>query len=291
VVATADRLDALEACLQSLATCLEPYACSVDVVVVDNGAHPVAPVVRRLASGSAVAFTVERSSRGNLAMARNMGLQASSSAIVAFTDDDCRVTPAYAHRVGQVVADQASSFWFGPITLGDTADAPIGIDEDTSSWLLGPGSLVRPGVAQGANLVVRRSTALAIGGFDPRLGAGTRFRCEDLDFVARLLRSGAAGRHVGDLHVEHHHGRRLGSRAHRTSDVANAFAVGAFYAKQHLDGDARYGGQFGARLCSTAGRYGRRIDIKAAELAGAMSYSMRRAVDEIGARVRVGGQR
>ena len=82
-----------------------------------------------------------------------------------------------------------------------------------------------------------REALQAIGGFDPELGAGTPFPCEDLDAIAAVLWAGFRGRFDPRPLVLHHHRRRL-------PDVPRLKAGydrgrGAYYAKFLLRPECR----------------------------------------------------
>lgn len=91
------------------------------------------------------------------------------------------------------------------------------------------------GKIQGANMIVQRTVFERIGGFDPEFGAGTRFRCEDIDLVARASMAGFTGAHIPELVVYHHHGRKVGPQTRRL-ERENDYACGAYYAKFILNG-------------------------------------------------------
>ena len=59
--------------------------------------------------------------------------------------------------------------------------------------------------------------------------AGTPFRCEDIDLVARASHADFTGAHVPEL-VVYHHGRKSGEDI-RSLNAANNYACGAYYAK------------------------------------------------------------
>jgi GT2 family glycosyltransferase len=87
---------------------------------------------------------------------------------------------------------------------------------------------VLPGHVQGANMAFRRDVLQAIGGFDPLLGAGTPFPCEDLDAASRASQAGWKGGYFPAPTVHHHHRRR-------TADVAPLlrsyrYGLGAYFA-------------------------------------------------------------
>jgi GT2 family glycosyltransferase len=88
-------------------------------------------------------------------------------------------------------------------------------------------------------MAVRREVVTAIGGFDPRLGVGTSCVAgEDIEFIARAVWAGWAGRHDPRPVVAHHHGRKPGADADR-QQRAYDYGRGAYYAKLLLDPRAR----------------------------------------------------
>jgi len=87
-------------------------------------------------------------------------------------------------------------------------------------------------------MAFRRSVLELIGGFDERLGAGTRFPCEDIDAVASALWAGIPGVYDPRPVVYHHHGRRAKfeiEKLMRSYDEGR----GAYYAKYVLQKASR----------------------------------------------------
>jgi GT2 family glycosyltransferase len=85
-------------------------------------------------------------------------------------------------------------------------------------------------VVPGANVALPRSVLLEIGGYDERLGPGTRFpAAEDHDLSLRLLDAGCEVRHVPEAVVLHRSWRSR--RALVRLRWTYARGVGAFYAK------------------------------------------------------------
>ena len=88
-------------------------------------------------------------------------------------------------------------------------------------------------------MVVSRKVFDRIGLFDPDLGAGTPFRCEDIDFCAKASWAGFTGAHVPELVVCHHHGRKPG-KVIANLCLANDYARGAYYMKYLFKGHFSY---------------------------------------------------
>ena len=205
VIPVRDRTAELALCLAGLG--------EYQVIVVDDGSRDPAAVAA--VAGAAGARCVHRAVNGGPAAARNTGLTAVGTPLVAFLDSDCAPAPG----------------WLGPLLahFGDPAVAavaprivpysPAGPAEERG-WLaqyegvsstLDMGavpSIVRPGAkvpyVPGAALVVRM--AAAGDGFAGHMPVG-----EDVDFVWRLGTLGWHVRYEPAATVPHQHRVRLGS--------------------------------------------------------------------------------
>jgi hypothetical protein len=100
------------------------------------------------------------------------------------------------------------------------------------------GTYLPCGEVQGSNQAYRREVLEAIGGFDPRMGVGTPFGCEDIDTAARASYAGWDGIYDPRPVVRHHHGRKNGEGYRRLRTVY-ADGEGAYYAKCILDRSMR----------------------------------------------------
>jgi mycofactocin glycosyltransferase len=200
VIPVLDRPDALAACLGSLRQSGE--GSHLPVVVVDDGsAHPapIAALCRRFG-----ARLVVRSANGGPAAARNDGIDAVDTELVAFLDSDCTVGDewlapilpffddptigAVAPRIRPAPDGRSSS------ALGRFADRHSDLDLGDRDAAVGPDRPVR--YVPAAALVVRRA-ALA-DAFDESLRIG-----EDVDFVWRLGDAGWDVRYVPDVVLGH----------------------------------------------------------------------------------------
>jgi GT2 family glycosyltransferase len=93
-------------------------------------------------------------------------------------------------------------------------------------------------VVPGANVALHRDAVLALGGYDERLGAGTRFAsADDNDIGFRLLDAGFEVRHVPDAVVFHRAWRARDERVRMRWNYGRG--KGAFYAK-HMSRSDRY---------------------------------------------------
>jgi glycosyltransferase involved in cell wall biosynthesis len=228
VICTRNRASQLEACLASIAKirCERPW----NTVIVDNGSrdHTRAVANAFLRDHSVPGRYVWEPAPG-LSRARNAGINASDGDIVAFTDDDCYPAPDFLDRICEIFAEPRIGFIGGRILLHDPRDYPLTVNESLETVRFRGGSIVPCAAVQGANMAFRRAALVAVGGFDPALGAGTPFPAEDWDAVARVCISGWDGGYFPAPTVSHHHGRTATDAARQLRTYH--YASGAVYAK------------------------------------------------------------
>jgi glycosyltransferase involved in cell wall biosynthesis len=172
-------------------------------------------------------------SRG-LSRARNEALRATQAEVLAFTDDDCRVSPLWIRSFSQLFASEPDlALAYGRVTapehlwkVGFIATFEIQGSVRYKGRL--PEPLEPWGI--GANMVLRRRVVMDLGGFDPFLGAGTpMYGGEELDLTMRAIGAGHAVVCTGDFEVTH-----LGVRPHaiaRAQYRNYAIGAGAAYGK------------------------------------------------------------
>lgn len=191
VVPVRDRADELARCLATIGRCGR-------LIVVDDGSQDPGPVSQvALAAGAEL---LRRGTNGGPAAARNTGLAAARTPLVAFVDSDCTMPagwlgellpsllPGTAMVAPRIVGAGGSSLLArferggGPLDLGPRA-APVR-----------PGG--RVGYLPAAVLLCRRGELGA--GFDPALRVG-----EDVDLVWRLAAAGHQVRYQPGVVVRH----------------------------------------------------------------------------------------
>jgi len=197
VVATYRRPEALARCLDALG----------------RGSHqPDAVLVQDQSPDSLTRLAVARypnviyrhSCPPNASVGRQAGLLAAPTPLVAFTDDDCIPAPAWLDSL--LVAYAEGSADAAPIAAVSGRILPYGgrsgiaVSSRTGTvrrtFRAYDGALDRAAWApwdagSGGNLLVDRSLAITVGGWDPSLGPGTRARAgEDIDLLYRLARVG-----------------------------------------------------------------------------------------------------
>ena len=178
-------------------------------------------------------FRYIRSSSRGASAARNVGVEQSTGPIIAFTDDDCRVSTDWLQQVAKIfAADPAADILYGRVTIpkhlqgkGFAADFEPHRREYHGEF---PAVDVQWGI--GANMSVRRSLFERIGGFDVLLGPGAPFNAgEEFDLMIRALASGSKVVNAAEVQVEHR-GVREGDEASKLMR-GYGVAVGATLAK------------------------------------------------------------
>lgn len=188
IIATRDRPDALRRCLKSLGELDYP---DFEVVVVDNAPSTGASkeVVTELAADDPrIRYVFEP--KPGLAQAHNTGRSAVFSPIIAFTDDDVTVDPAWLRQIAAAFAISPSVDCVTGLIY--PAELETAAQEAVESLSYGKGyevltfdlhehridSPLFPYAAgafgSGANMSFRTEALDRIGGFDPVLGAGAR---------------------------------------------------------------------------------------------------------------------
>ncbi len=198
VVPTRDRPDHLDGCLASLATALDR---TDEVIVVDSASRTPATA----AVAARYDARLVQASRPGASRARNLGWQHATHELVAFVDDDVRVSPQWADRLVAALTSSAASFVTGRVEVPPAqagAERPVAVTTLTEPTRIDAAT----GGAFGAscNLLVRRSALVEIGGFDEELGPGTwSSAAEDLDLFDRLIASGHVGWFSPDALAHH----------------------------------------------------------------------------------------
>jgi len=197
VVPTRDRPALLEGCLAALRGALRG---ADRVIVVDSASRSDA--TGRVAT--AAGFEVIRCDGPGASRARNLGAVAASTEIVAFVDDDVRVTPGWAEAIAAAFGPEISFVTCRtvPPPHQAAAERPVALkDEPTPARL---DAATTGALGHGASLAVRRSALLSLGGFDERLGPGRWLSAgEDQDLLDRMVTSGLVGRYEPDALAWH----------------------------------------------------------------------------------------
>ncbi|HEX8005268.1 MAG TPA: mycofactocin biosynthesis glycosyltransferase MftF, partial [Trebonia sp.] len=205
-----------------LARCLAGLRGMPRVIVVDDcSADPAA--IRAIAA-AAGASVLRRPVNGGPGAARNTGLAAAGTDLVAFLDSDCVPRPGWLDRLLPHFADPAVGAVAPRIVPHEEGTTWLARYEGVSSTLdMGARpSIVRPGArvsyVPGAALVVRKSAAGT--GFAEGMFVG-----EDVDFVWRLAGSGWRVRYEPAAAMGHQHRVRLRTWLARRADYGTSAAA------------------------------------------------------------------
>jgi hypothetical protein len=148
-----------------------------------------------------------RSARVGIAVARNLGVAASTAPFIAFTDDDCEVDADWLNAVAAPFLQEARI----GVVLGSVIAAPY----DRAAGFTPAYQVPRPFVARsivskariegiGACMAVSRSAWEALHGFDEQLGTGGLLRAgEETDLVMRALVRGVWVSETPEARVTH----------------------------------------------------------------------------------------
>ncbi|HEY8105281.1 MAG TPA: glycosyltransferase family A protein [Gemmatimonadales bacterium] len=229
LIATRDRRASLERCLDAAGQARAPGP--LEVIVVDNGSRDgtgafLAEYARR-APFQLIALSEPRPGKSR---ALNTGLVQATGDVIAFIDDDVYVTHDYFDRLAEIFDREGVGYCGGRILLHDPTDLPMTVRTTTTTQFIPAGTFITAGEIQGCNMAFRRDVLETIGGFDPVLGPGTPFICEDVDLAARASMAGWVGGYFPELLVYHHHGRKTSAQeAALVRDYS--WGRGAYFAK------------------------------------------------------------
>jgi GT2 family glycosyltransferase len=195
-----------------------------EIVVVDQSLHPNV-ALRDLSAPDGCEVRYVHSQERGLSRGRNVGLRMASQDFVVILDDDMWVNDDSLERlVTGALEDRDGSS--GPqrglyrvVATGRVLAAPPerpGLAQAPAALVTREEPEVFRGrqprqVVPGPNIAVPRLLLLDIGGYDERLGAGTRFPAgEDHDLSMRLLDAGCEVRHIPQSVVLHRSWRSPG---------------------------------------------------------------------------------
>jgi glycosyltransferase involved in cell wall biosynthesis len=215
VIATYNRAALLADCLAHLAR--QAYADGDEVIVVDNASTDGTPRVIEWARGRfpiPLRHLEEPTPGKSRAVAR--AVDVASGEILAFTDDDVNVADGWLTALRAAIGDPAVALVGGPVAPRWESPPPRWLRRATESYgplaaplaLLDYGpSVVDLGVRTviGANMAVRRTIFMQIGGFAPHLGKlrGSLLSGEDRELCRLVQACGSRAIYCPDAAVRH----------------------------------------------------------------------------------------
>lgn len=209
-----------------------------DVLMVDNASTDNTAEVIQAFDKLSARLQYAHAERIGLGAARDYAWRLAKGDIVAFTDDDCYPAPDFVDAIADAFERHPDAGLIGGrILLFDPTDVELAVDMRDEPSGLPAFSYLAAGTYHGANLAVRKIALAKVGGFDPSLGAGTPFPCEDIDVAAAITWAGFPTRFDPAPVVYHHHGRKEADldRLMQAYDAGR----GAYYAKYLMRPDTR----------------------------------------------------
>lgn len=187
IVPTYERPDRLRDCLASLSRLNYPRD-RFDVIVVDDGGRSAVSTLVDSFRGK-LRVSVSWQAHAGPAAARNRGAASANGTFLAFTDDDCLVTPDWLDRLETRLRESPRTA-VGGRTVNAYPDNLCSTVSQLITDVLHAYQAGRPGCLRfvtSNNFAVPRAAFLEVGGFDPSfpIAAG-----EDREFCARWIRGG-----------------------------------------------------------------------------------------------------
>jgi GT2 family glycosyltransferase len=178
----------------------------VEVLVVDNASTDATKDV--VGAHPGVRYVFE--GRLGLSRARNRALEEATGGVVAFLDDDAVAVDGWAQHHATAVAEEGVAATGGPIALvwpnARPGWMPVALEGLYAGLDLGSAArdFTPSETPYGANMAVRRAAALAIGGFNPKLGrsGASLISNEETEFFVRL-RADYRVRYIPGARVAH----------------------------------------------------------------------------------------
>jgi glycosyltransferase involved in cell wall biosynthesis len=201
VVCAYNAARTLPECLRSLGQIDYP---DYEMILVDDGSKDETP---RIAEQFPQVIYMRQPNRG-LSVARNVGAERATGAIIAYTDADCVVDPDWLRCLVQAMDVQQAEAIGGP-----------NITPHTDGWsaqcvAVSPGNpshvMLDDCHAEhipGCNMAFRRETLMRLGGFDPQY----RQAGDDVDMCWRLLDEGGSIGYASGGFVWHHRRETVGA--------------------------------------------------------------------------------
>jgi len=217
IVATKNRAHAIIPCLESISASLAAAAApDAEIVVVDNGSEDqTSALVEQWARRSSFPVQFLYEPKPGVSSAHNLALRTARGELLAFTDDDCRLSKDYVNDLFRHdAADTELVLRGGRVELGDPTDLPLTIKTtpDRIRWNRRMNSARHQpisGQIHGCNMTMRRAVVEKLGPFDERFGPGSVVGSgNDTDYLFRAYLAYISLEYVPDMTVVHFHGRK-----------------------------------------------------------------------------------
>ena len=234
-IATRDRPRELMRCLDAV---LGGRTAPAEVIVVDQSDGEESRLMLEAQGEGDERFVYIRQRARGLSASRNLALARARQPVLAVTDDDCVPDDRWLESMAAAfAAAEAPDAVTGPVLpFGPEAPDMFAVSSRTSvERRLYEGSVPPWLVGTGGNFAVVKARLDALGGYDERLGAGSRGGAgEDMDVLRRLLRAGGRVLYEPGAVVYHQRQSRAARRASRGS---YGLGIGACCALWLREGD------------------------------------------------------
>ena len=218
IIITHERPTYLGGCLASLK---QQTAKAAEIVVIDSSRDSASAEVT--SDYEAVRYVRNGNGFGNMPLARNLGVEPTSSSIVCFIDDDAVAEPDWLSNMMATFEDESVVAAGGRTLNNQPGEAELGITEIrrllpdgtlTGNFAALPGSVVKVDHVIGCDMAFRRSSLVSVGAFDHRFSGPVR---DETPVCLRLRQRGGRtlfnpSAIVHHLAAPHARGRRFGWR-------------------------------------------------------------------------------
>jgi glycosyltransferase involved in cell wall biosynthesis len=180
LVCTRDRTELVTQCVRAI---LASLRAEDEVIVVDAGSGGVPDAMARLEEPRLRWITTPLPGKTRQL---NLGIRHAHNEVIAITDDDCLIAPGWISAMAAPFLERDLGLAFGPTEglsrlPGAPPETPPPGPAPTAMWRF----------SHGAAMAVRRAAAIDAGGFDERLGPGTRLPGgEEADLLLRMQSRG-----------------------------------------------------------------------------------------------------
>ncbi len=233
IVPTRNRLSKLARCLEHVGAIRSDVPW--ELIVVDNGSTDETPqFLESFARRSPMAFRAVREPAAGGMRSRNAGVEAARGEVLIFIDNDCYPEPGIVEHYAAIFRNPDIGFAGGRIlpyerTTSQSAEKTLALMESDLEIDYPAGRPVPCGILQGGNMAIRRRALMAVGGFDERMGPGTRFPAEDWEVLTRIGAAGWSGGYFPGPAVAHDHPRS--PKEARSRLRSYHIGIGAVYLK------------------------------------------------------------
>lgn len=216
IISTYNRCDMLAATLQSVQQLTTPAGLDWEVVVVDNNSlDQTKPLVLGFEGRLPIRYVFERQQGKTIAL--NRAVREAAGELLAFTDDDVRLDPAWLSELVRAAHANPTAGWFGGRTLPLWPDGrPAWLRDESLAALSGFFVMHDLGDAErrygaeddapiGANMAVRRAVFERIGLYREDLGPSgdRRGTHDDSELIWRAQKAGIPGVYVPSALCHH----------------------------------------------------------------------------------------